>query len=237
MNSTPSGKEQYCTPPDIIDLVVRCFGGTIALDPCWNKVSSVQATERWTRGRILTSTGRTEKTPEETFTRPWVDYESVYVNPPYGNSPTGRAFKNKIIKEAKAGTHMIICVPANTGTKFFQACMRYGVVKFCSPRVHFIDYETGLPAAHVMHDTALVYFNPRTQKGLRIFCKDPRGITMQRVLDAAEAVQPASNSTPLTDFRRVGYCADCREPQYLTPSGTVCCNGHWGADTLERRTS
>lgn len=141
----------------------------------------MDAVERWTPKRRISGYDTFEKTPEDTFEWSWAAHERVYVNPPYGNTDTGRAFKDKIVQEAKAGCHMIICVPANTGTKFFQACMRYGVVKFCSPRVHFIDYETGLEVPHVMHDTALVYFNPDTEESLSVFCSDTRGITMQKM--------------------------------------------------------
>jgi len=38
---------------------------------------------------------------------------------------------------------------------------------------------------------------------------------------------------PLDSFPLLGYCADCHEPQYDCPSGSVCENGHGGAATLD----
>lgn len=38
---------------------------------------------------------------------------------------------------------------------------------------------------------------------------------------------------PLDSFPRKGFCGDCYEPQYLTPHGESCKNGHGGAPTID----
>lgn len=154
MNKTSSGKSDWCTPQSVIEHVKHVFGRVPALDPCWNPESPVPAMRRWTPNMVFGPVAPYEKTPEDTFGWPWVDY--TYVNPPYGNDPTGRAFKQKIIEAACARVCMMVCVPANTGTAFMQFLMMHGLTKFCSPRVQFIDPATGQPCKGVMHDTALV---------------------------------------------------------------------------------
>ena len=44
---------------------------------------------------------------------------------------------------------------------------------------------------------------------------------------------PTSEPKPLTEHKLTGYlCRICGKPQYETPSGAVCENGHGGADSV-----
>lgn len=48
-----------------------------------------------------------------------------------------------------------------------------------------------------------------------------------------QAEEPQDEEPSLDSFPQVGFCADCYEPQYKTPGGESCKNGHGGAPTLD----
>jgi hypothetical protein len=50
----------------------------------------------------------------------------------------------------------------------------------------------------------------------------------------AKLKQAPVQPPPLESFPKVGYCQDCGEPAYETPSGTVCKNGHGGAEVVDQ---
>ena len=47
------------------------------------------------------------------------------------------------------------------------------------------------------------------------------------------APAPETKLPPLDSFPFNGYCSDCGEPAYETPSGSVCKNGHGNAPVLD----
>ena len=162
MNKTSSGKVHWSTPHHVVQHVEHVFGGVIQLDPCWNTISPVRAVYAWTKTRTYTNGRKVwDKSPEDTLHWRW-DH-GTYVNPPHGD----KAVKDKILKEAARGTRMMVCVPANTGTQFMQSLMSYGLTKFCSPRVAFVDPVTREPCKGVMHDTALVFCNGNPEENRR----------------------------------------------------------------------
>lgn len=48
---------------------------------------------------------------------------------------------------------------------------------------------------------------------------------------AVEQPRPAAHP-PLESFPSLGACGDCGQPQYHSPAGPVCANGHGGAATI-----
>lgn len=54
---------------------------------------------------------------------------------------------------------------------------------------------------------------------------------MDRIAKLKQApVQPP----PLESFPKVGFCSVCGEPVHEAPAGTVCKNGHGGAEVLDQ---
>lgn len=49
-----------------------------------------------------------------------------------------------------------------------------------------------------------------------------------RYIGSGECIAVAHQS------KSTSLCAECGEPQFDTPSGITCCNGHGGADSIER---
>ena len=70
-----STTKNWCTPPHIIDSVKEVFGGTIELDPCSNRDSTVDADIEY----CLPHT--------DGLKEPW-DAATIFVNPPYGTDMT-----------------------------------------------------------------------------------------------------------------------------------------------------
>jgi len=50
----------------------------------------------------------------------------------------------------------------------------------------------------------------------------------------AKLKQAPVQPPPLESFPKVGYCQECGEPAYETPSGTVCKNEHGGAEVVDQ---
>lgn len=63
--------QHWCTPPKYVDAVKEFFGGSIALDPCSNRHSIVNAQVEYSL-------------PETDGLAASWDYPTVFVNPPYG---------------------------------------------------------------------------------------------------------------------------------------------------------
>ncbi len=61
----------WCTPKKYVDAVKKVFGGKIALDPCSNEWSIVNAKTEY-------------KLPEHDGLKESWDFPTIYINPPYG---------------------------------------------------------------------------------------------------------------------------------------------------------
>jgi len=63
-------------------------------------------------------------------------------------------------------------------------------------------------------------------------------IALRRIDKAVEdsvksRIMPVAPKDPFQDLPWVGTCSECGEPQYATPSGNCCKNGHGGAPSEE----
>ena len=67
----------WCTPPKYVKAVRKVFGGRIALDPCSNEWSIVNAETEY-------------RLPEHDGLRESWDFPTIYVNPPYGSDKERR---------------------------------------------------------------------------------------------------------------------------------------------------
>ena len=98
----------WCTPPKYVDAVRKVFGKAIALDPCSNQWSIVQAEIEY-------------RLPEHDGLRESWDYPTIYVNPPYGSDKQrGTTIKHWLYKCAYAhknhGSDVLALVPVATNT-------------------------------------------------------------------------------------------------------------------------
>ncbi len=98
----------WCTPCQYVDAVRRVFGGNIALDPCSNEWSVVDADTEY---RLPERDGLSET---------W-NYPTVYVNPPYGSDRERRTTIKDWLKRCaythkQHGSRIIALVPVATNT-------------------------------------------------------------------------------------------------------------------------
>ena len=103
-----SKSQSWGTPPKYVRAVKKFFGGEIELDPCSNKYSIVEANVEF----IL---------PKKDGLKEEWDYQTVYVNPPYGaDRERGTRIKNWLAKCAnshrKHENEILALVPVATNT-------------------------------------------------------------------------------------------------------------------------
>lgn len=107
-----SQSRDWCTPQKYIDAVRRVFQGKIALDPCSNKWSIVNA-------KIEFSLPNHDGLKES-----W-DYPTIYVNPPYGaDRKHGTTIKHWLYKCAYANKNhraeVLALVPVAVNTRHWK---------------------------------------------------------------------------------------------------------------------
>jgi len=130
--STVSNSHHWCTPRKYVRAVREVFDGTIHLDPCSNKYSIVGAEMEY---RLPKYDG---------LSASW-DYETIYLNPPYGaDRDRGTTIKHWLRRAAMAyethGSEVIALVPVATNTR------------------HWKDYVWGVAAAAAfLYDTRLKF--------------------------------------------------------------------------------
>lgn len=106
--TTKQTNQDWSTPHHYVDAVKRVFGGQIDLDPCSNPYSVVKARVEC---RLPQRDGLSET---------W-NYETIYVNPPYGaDSQRGTRINHWLLKcldaHCKFGSEVIALVPVATNT-------------------------------------------------------------------------------------------------------------------------
>lgn len=107
-----SASQSWCTPPKYVRAVREVFGGTIALDPCSNGHSVVNASVEY-------------HLPEHDGLHSDWDYPTIYVNPPYGaDRQRGTTIKDWLRRCARAreeyGAEVLALVPVATNTKHWK---------------------------------------------------------------------------------------------------------------------
>lgn len=104
--------QTWCTPPKYVRAVREVFAGTIALDPCSNPHSVVNAEVEY-------------HLPEHDGLLSSWDYHTIYVNPPYGaDRQRGTTIKDWLRRCAVArerhGSSVLALVPVATNTKHWK---------------------------------------------------------------------------------------------------------------------
>lgn len=146
-----SSTKHWGTPPEIINSVRKVFGGSIALDPCSNSHSLVNAEVEY----IL---------PENDGLVDSWDYPTIYVNPPYGRDANRKTtilqWFEKIHEAADNGSQVIVLVPVATNTRHWKNHVFHTATAICflaQPRVKFyidgVEDPKGAPMA-----CAVIYY-------------------------------------------------------------------------------
>jgi len=107
-NNAQSLSQEWCTPPQYVQVIRAFFDGKISLDPCSNSHSLVDATVEYV---LPFSDGLTET---------WC-YPTIFVNPPYGRDrERGTSIRDWLRRCAEShhqhDSEVIALVPVATNT-------------------------------------------------------------------------------------------------------------------------
>ena len=160
-----SQSQDWCTPPKYVDAIRAFFDGAIQLDPCSNAYSIVQAEVEF-------------MLPEcDGLTLPW-DYETVFVNPPYGTDRLrGTKIRDWLQKCAMSyrdfNAEVLALVPVATNTmhwKLYVWDAAAGIAFLYDTRLKFlvrgVKSGKGAPMS-----CAMVYWGTRYQRFEHLFLK------------------------------------------------------------------
>lgn len=176
----------WCTPGKYVEAVRNVFGGSIALDPCSNEWSIVGADTEY-------------RLPDQDGLKlPW-DFETIYVNPPYGADRARRTtIKHWMQKcasaHARCGAEVMALVPVATNTghwKRFVWGRAAGVCFLYDTRLRFLvegkDAGKGAPMA-----CAMVYWGGDLGRFYDVFIQHGAVVDL-RPLQGKTIGQKASN--------------------------------------------
>jgi hypothetical protein len=153
----------WCTPRKYVDAVKRVFGGKIALDPCSNEWSIVDAENEY-------------NLPEHDGLRETWNFPTIYVNPPYGaDKERGTTIRHWLYKCADAhkryGAEVLALVPVATNTRHWKEHVWGQATAICflyDTRLRFLvegkDGGKGAPMS-----CAMIYWNKNIETFFDVF--------------------------------------------------------------------
>lgn len=163
-NNAESVSQHWCTPPKYVHAIRDFFGGRIQLDPCSNKYSIVDADVEYSL-------------PEIDGLRASWNYQTVFINPPYGRDRArGTTILDWLKKAALAhhrhGAEVIALVPVAPNTRHWKRYV-FGVataiVFLYDTRLKFLvngkEGGKGAPMA-----CALIYWGCHYERFEAVFC-------------------------------------------------------------------
>ncbi|WP_242394834.1 phage N-6-adenine-methyltransferase [Anaeromyxobacter oryzisoli] len=135
---TKAATEDWCSPPEIVDVVRSIFGGRIDLDPASNPHSIVAAEREiwlpsWAEGREVPARVKVGDGIAMTWSG------NVFTNPPYGYALD--AFMDRSVRAAKSdeSANVIMLAPCKTSRKCWQRTVpKARAVCFLDGRVTFL---------------------------------------------------------------------------------------------------
>ena len=157
-----SQSQEWGTPPKYVNAIKEFFGGEIALDPCSNNYSIVNAKVEY-------------KLPQDGLTEKW-NYKNVYVNPPYGRNKNNKTTIKDWIRKCletheQYSSEIIALIPVATNTRHWKQYIFDKADCICflyDTRLKFLidgkDEGKGAPMA-----CALVYWGKNRYKFCEIF--------------------------------------------------------------------
>lgn len=162
-NNAESVSQHWCTPSKYVDAIREFFGGEIALDPCSNEYSIVEAKVEY---RLPVSDG---------LTKSW-DAPTVFVNPPYGRDRVrGTGIRDWLRKCSEAhlqrGAEVLALIPVATNTRHWKDFVfgaADGVAFLYDTRLRFLENgrDTGKGAPM---SCAMVYWGLEYQRFEKLF--------------------------------------------------------------------
>lgn len=158
-----SSSHHWGTPPIYVDAVRRAFGKDILLDPCSNEHSVIKAVNEY-------------RLPEvDGLSATW-DFETIYVNPPYGaDRSRGTTIKDWLKRCYEANSHhgseVISLIPVATNTSHWKRFIwgKASAVAFLyDTRLKFlVNGKSGGKGAPM--SCAMVYWGPNTSRFIDVF--------------------------------------------------------------------
>lgn len=156
----PAKSVHRCTPQPVLDLVYEVLGAPVGIDPCSNPRSIVQA-----RRNVML--------PEDGLQVSWHEYETGFVNPPFGKVEEPRWIQ-KAIQEAALGWEGILLLPSKTGAPWFEPLYQNSpcICLWGTPeldvegRIWFHEEDAG-----ATFNTEIVYLGPRYERFARVFSR------------------------------------------------------------------
>lgn len=155
--------QDWGTPQKYVNVVKKVFGGEIALDPCSSKYSIVNAKVEY-------------MLPEHDGLRESWDYQTVYVNPPYGiNKKSGTTIRHWLAKCAEAhkkyGSEVLALVPVATNTGHWKKSVFGKATAICflyDTRLKFLENGKNSGKGAPM-SCAMIYWGNNYQKFYNVF--------------------------------------------------------------------
>ena len=184
-----SQNQSWGTPSKYVNAVKNFFGGSIALDPCSNKYSIVNAE---TEFMLPHKDGLHEE---------W-NYDTIYVNPPYGaDRERGTTIKNWLSKCAKShkkyGCEILALVPVATNTSHWKQFVFGNARAICflyDTRLRFLenglDVGKGAPMS-----CAMIYWGNNFVDFYKIFIEHGAVLDLSNLI--GEEIGPERNELEL----------------------------------------
>lgn len=146
----PSKSVEHYTPPEVVALVVECFG-EISLDPCCNP------------GKANIPAKKVYRERDDGLSKPW--HGSVYVNPPYGRDVAEWVLKALTELQEGRAKEVIMLLASRTDTDAFKA-LRGSTICFFDERIAFIgERNTG----KAPFPSAAFYLGPKPDRFAKAF--------------------------------------------------------------------
>jgi hypothetical protein len=107
-----SQSQEWCTPPKYVEAILEVFGKRVDLDPCSNTYSIVNAK---TEFKLPKNDGIEEE---------W-DFQTIYVNPPYGRAKNAKHSIYHWLEKCKNahydfGSEVLALIPVAPNTKHWK---------------------------------------------------------------------------------------------------------------------
>ena len=174
-----SVSQHWCTPPKYVDAIREFFGGEIALDPCSNEYSIVNASVEY---RLPNSDG---------LAKQW-NAPTVFVNPPYGRDrKRGTGIRDWLRKcsatHSRYDSEVLALVPVATNTRHWKDFVfgaADGVAFLYDTRLRFLengkDGGKGAPMS-----CAMVYWGSRYERFERVFIRFGAVVDLRHLMGKA----------------------------------------------------
>lgn len=173
--NTDTLSKDWCTPIKYVAAVRRTFGGIIHLDPCSNRWSLVEARVSWSL-------------PKHDGLREEWNFESIYVNPPYGaDRERGTRISDWLRKCADAferyRAEVIALVPVAANTRHWKESVWARATAVCflyDTRLRFLEFGRdagkGAPMA-----CAAIYWGSAAGRFSKAFCSHGAVVDLSNV--------------------------------------------------------